>query len=106
AARFDYGLPYWRATTARYGYERAGFGYADYLNSNSYGVTFCSPDWVFKQIARIGELRVVHLSERAWDAHHDIFACVRDSDWQVRHPLISTLTFLKHKLRERVRPEG
>jgi SAM-dependent methyltransferase len=102
----DYGLPYWRATTVLHSYERTGFGYADYLNSSSYGHTLSRPDWVFRQIERLHEMRVVHLSEKAWDGHHDIYACVRDPDWRVRHQPRSTLTVLKHKLRERVRPKA
>ena len=96
---FNYGLPYWRTTAAKYTYERTGFGYGHYWNSNSYGITFSSPAWVFKQIERVSEMRMVHFCEKAWDRHHDIYACVRDPDWQVSHPLTPTLTLLRQTLR-------
>jgi SAM-dependent methyltransferase len=100
----DYGVPYWRATMVRHDYERTGFGYAHYLQSSSYGQSLSSPAWVFNQIAALDEMRLVHFSERAWDAHQDVFACVRDPDWHVRHPATSMFTLLKHKVRERWRP--
>jgi SAM-dependent methyltransferase len=91
--------PYWQQTTVLYAYERKGFGFCPYLNSNSYGNSFSNPAWVFKQIERMSEMRIVHFSEAAWDKSHDVYACVRDPDWQVSHPLTPTLTLLRQTLR-------
>jgi SAM-dependent methyltransferase len=95
----SHGLPYWRHTAAKYAYERTGFGYSNYANSSSYGLSLSSPARVFKLIERVSELRVVHFSERAWDKHQDVYACVRDPDWQMSHPLTPTLTLLRQTLR-------
>lgn len=103
---FYYGLPYWRNTAVLFRYERAGFGYADYLNAEAYGQTLSRPDWVFRQIERLGEMRLAYFSEAAWGGHQDVYGCVRDPDWQVGHPPTSTLTYLKHRVREWVRPRG
>jgi SAM-dependent methyltransferase len=64
-------------------YEQSGFGYVEYPGQKSYGISFSRPDWVFKQIDRIPELRLVYLSEAAWAEHHDVYACVRDPHWQL-----------------------
>jgi len=78
----DYGLSSEGLENVRTGYERVGFGYADYATANSYGISLSSAAWVFQQIASIPEVSVVHFSERAWDDHQDVYACVRDPDWQ------------------------
>jgi len=98
--KFNYGLPSWRTTAVLYGYERSGFGYANFLNSNSYGHSLSHPAWVLKEIAGIGEMRVVHFAERAWDRHHDIYACLHDPSWRIQRSTTAIITFLKHKIRE------
>ena len=100
----SYGLPRWRATAVRYRYERTGFGYGAYDNSPSYGHSLSSPAWVFRQLARVSGLRVVHFAEAAWTGHHDVYACVLDPTWRVHHPPTSALKFVKHTIREHVRP--
>jgi SAM-dependent methyltransferase len=99
-----YGLPYWRSTTVRYRYERTGFGYGHYHNSTSYGQALASPAWVFRQLARVSRLRVVHFAEAAWSGHHDVYACVLDPAWRVHHPPTSFVKFVKDSIRERVWP--
>ena len=103
---FDYGVPYWRRTSILHGYERIGFGYADYLNYQGYGISLSAASWVVKQLNEIDELRLVNVSERSWDTHHDVFACVRDPGWPVRCPPISPIMFLKHRVREVLRPKS
>jgi SAM-dependent methyltransferase len=83
----DYGLSDWRNTAVLGSYERSGFGYADYSDSESYGHSLSRPEWVFGQIERVGEMRLAYFSEAAWDRHQDVYGCVRDPDWQVRPPL-------------------
>lgn len=68
-----------------YRYERSGFGYADYAGAAGYGNSLCSAAWVSGQIERLDETRLVLYSERAWDRNQDVFACVREPDWEVRH---------------------
>jgi SAM-dependent methyltransferase len=96
---FRYGLPSARAASARYGFERKGFGYGHYDDSDSYGISFSRPGWVFDRVAGVAELRVVHFGEAAWSGHHDIFACVRDPDFNVGHPRLSTWGLLWQKFR-------
>jgi SAM-dependent methyltransferase len=74
----DYGLPEHRAPDVRAGYERQGFGYADYSESQSWGHSLSSPAWVVNQIVSVNGLRPVHFSERAWDNHQDVYACIRE----------------------------
>ena len=55
-------------------YARSGFGYADYEGQNGYGVSVTKPSWTAAVIENRPELRLITLSERAWDDHHDVLA--------------------------------
>ena len=65
-------------------YERTGFGYVDYPSQDHYGVSLAEPHWVCQLITSVPELRLTSVNEKSWDDHHDVFACVRDPDWQVQ----------------------
>ena len=79
---FDFGIPYDRKAAILYDYEHDGFGYVKYPGNESYyGLSLSSPEWVYTEIAKLGGLRVVYLSEIAWVDFHDCFACVRHQDW-------------------------
>lgn len=55
-------------------YEKSGFGYADYQGQSGYGISLTKPSWTAAVIEKRADLRLVTLSERAWDGHHDILA--------------------------------
>jgi SAM-dependent methyltransferase len=94
---------YWRETLARRAFERTGFGYAAYSRSKTYGASLSDPAWVLRQVAAIPELRLVYFGEGAWAWQHDVFAYVRDPDWQVhRHPRVTRWQWLKHWVRDRL----
>ena len=76
---FDYGVGGPARTAILFGYERFGFGYADHVTSKTFGHSVSRPDWVFQEIAKFPQLRVVHFAEAAWDNHHDIYACRKDA---------------------------
>ena len=63
-------------------YETSGFGYVDYQGGNDYGISLAEPAWVCRLITSVPDLRLTYVNERAWDAHQDIFACVRDVAWK------------------------
>ena len=42
------------------------------------------PYWVCDLITSLPELRLVSVSEKSWDHHQDVYACVRDVDWKAR----------------------
>lgn len=66
------------------GYERDGFGYAEYPPEDtyetgsaghhdaSYGVSLASRDWMVQAASRAG-LAEAYFTEQAWDAHHDVY---------------------------------
>lgn len=58
-------------------HQSSGFGYADYAPGSDYGVSLTSAAWVFDAISRIRGWRLVAAFPRAWDDHHDVWACVR-----------------------------
>lgn len=62
--------------------ERTGFGYVDYPTHREYGISIAVPAWVCSLVTSIPELRLVGLSERSWDDHHDVCTCVRDTVWK------------------------
>jgi SAM-dependent methyltransferase len=60
-------------------YDRDGFGYQNYPGHTlqNYGITLSSPAWVMNQILEHTRLRVVMYTEKDWDNHQDVVACVR-----------------------------
>lgn len=57
--------------------EETGYGYSDYPGQCDYGLSFCTPTWMVSAVQHIQQCRLVSLSERAWDSHHDIVAIQR-----------------------------
>jgi SAM-dependent methyltransferase len=62
--------------------EKNSFGYVDYSGSHKYGISLAEPAWVCQMITSVDELRLTMVSEKSWDDHHDIYACVRDVAWK------------------------
>jgi SAM-dependent methyltransferase len=58
-------------------YAETGFGYADYPDSDSYGLSVASPAWVCRQLERLPELKLVTYVEHGWDKTQDVVACGR-----------------------------
>lgn len=73
---FDYGLDPARAAKALAEYRSSGFGWTEHPRGG--GVSLASPAWMIDAIARIGGWRLAAFFPRAWDGHHDVWACVRD----------------------------
>jgi SAM-dependent methyltransferase len=55
-------------------HRRIGYGYADYENQTGYGIAVVSLDWIAKWVMDMSSVRLVLLTERAWDNHHDVLA--------------------------------
>jgi SAM-dependent methyltransferase len=77
-----YGLDDKSISTILSGYDRKGFGYADYsrdivlqVGVKKYGVCVSRPSWVCQQIESLTNMRLVAYTERAWDNHQDSVAC-------------------------------
>jgi SAM-dependent methyltransferase len=81
--RHDYGLLDWYRYRILHDFEKGDFGYANYLIPDRCGVSLAGPAWVLKQLTKIRGLRVVHFAEGAWDTHHDVYGCIRETDWWV-----------------------
>ena len=62
----------WQALESEY--HRLGYGYADYENQTGYGISVVSLDWIAKWVMDMSNIRLVLLTERAWDNHHDVLA--------------------------------
>ncbi len=58
-------------------YDRDGFGYLDYPNVQQYGISLSSPSWVCSQLEQFPKLRILSYTERLWDHHQDVVACMR-----------------------------
>jgi hypothetical protein len=95
-----YGLPYWGDTIICRQYEQTGFGYADYLRRvDGYGLSLADPQWVADQVAHNPRLRMVAFLERGWHDVHDIYACKRVPNGEVKASPIPLSQFLKHSVR-------
>ena len=61
------------------GYERDGYGYADYPGQEGYGLSLTALEWVGREVTRLPNVSLLLASEHAWDLHHDVVALQRDS---------------------------
>ena len=65
---------------ARELFHTAGFGFVDYENGfkknfpdqQSYGIALTRPNWAIKYLEQYFDIRILGLTERAWDDHQDI----------------------------------
>jgi SAM-dependent methyltransferase len=58
-------------------YDAAGFGYADYPGTGGYGISVNKPEWLIQKLSQIPGLRIAMFSEKFWDGHQDVIACVK-----------------------------
>lgn len=77
SGQYLYGIDRSAADRVLEGYRATGFGYADYQNGSEYGVSLSSIGWVHDAVARVAGWRLVACFPKAWDDHHDFWACVR-----------------------------
>ena len=56
------------------GFDKTGFGYADWTGASGYGTTLNRPSWVCARIEERPGLRLVGFRERAW-GRQDVVAC-------------------------------
>lgn len=78
----SYGMDEVSVTKILSGYDREGFGYADYAEDivrqvgvEKYGICVSKPSWVCRQIESMSDIRLIAYTERAWDNHQDAVAC-------------------------------
>lgn len=100
----DYSLPYWRITRIVYGYEKSGFGYADYEGAQNYGISLSEPQWVLSMIDKENSLRCVYFSECSWHGVQDTYACVKSSHPSTTQYGTTFSRYMKHLVREVWRP--
>jgi len=55
-------------------YVNTGYGYVDYRQQTGYGISVSKSNWWVGFIEEQGTVKLVCLSERAWDDHHDVIA--------------------------------
>jgi cyclopropane fatty-acyl-phospholipid synthase-like methyltransferase len=58
-------------------YDATGFGYADYPGAGGYGISVNTPEWLIRKVCETPGLRIVVYSEKFWDNHQDVIACVK-----------------------------
>jgi SAM-dependent methyltransferase len=56
------------------GYAAHGYGYSDYAGQVGYGISVAKPSWMAATIEERPNIKLVCISERAWDGHHDVIA--------------------------------
>ena len=67
-------------------YSQKDFAFCSYpLNhpkvpgiSADYGISLTSPCWVFSQVARMPDMRLLTYTEKGWDNHHDVVSFLRE----------------------------
>jgi SAM-dependent methyltransferase len=68
-------------------YDGKGYGFREYppevirehfsIDMGSYGIAVQSPAWVFQQLTRFPDTRLLTFTERGWDNHQDMVSCLR-----------------------------
>jgi SAM-dependent methyltransferase len=74
---YDYGLTRETVKDLVGVYDSDGFAYEDYPGQKEYGLSISSTPWVCTQLQVRPDLRLVTFTERGWDNHQDVIACVR-----------------------------
>ena len=59
------------------GYDRDGYGYADYPATHGYGISVTSPEWVRAHAPEAGIWGEVYHADHAWDNNQDVYGLVR-----------------------------
>ena len=72
-----YGIDHLQIAGLIESYDRTGFGFAAYPDASGFGLAISSPSWVCARIAELKNLGVVAYTERGWDRHQDVVACLR-----------------------------
>ncbi|MBX3399750.1 MAG: class I SAM-dependent methyltransferase [Gemmataceae bacterium] len=67
-----YGLP--QAQRLLRPYRRRGFAYEPYARGQDYGISMAGIGWIAERIAELPDARIVSVTEKAWDHHHDAIA--------------------------------
>jgi len=73
-----YGLHRKGKIIVEYGYKFFNYGYADYRSSPGYGISIVKPSWVVKQIEKRPGIKMIMYSEKLWDNHQDVVACIKE----------------------------
>ena len=55
-------------------YQRTGFAFEPYKRGDEYGISMANLGWIAARLAALPPSRIVSLTERAWDNHHDVIA--------------------------------
>ncbi len=63
-------------------YDRDGFAYQGYPAHvlQNYGISLSSPSWVMNQVLEHTSLKLMMYTERSWDNHQDVVACMRPNE--------------------------
>nr|VFJ67819.1 MAG: Methyltransferase domain-containing protein [Candidatus Kentron sp. FW] len=56
------------------GYLSTGYGFSNYAEKQDYGISTTKLSWVTSLIESRSDIKLVLLSEEAWDGHHDVLA--------------------------------
>jgi SAM-dependent methyltransferase len=59
------------------GYDRDGYGYADYPATHGYGISVTSPEWVRTHAPEAGTWGEVYHADHAWDNNQDVYGLIR-----------------------------
>ena len=100
SGQFSYGLDKADIPGLLADYDRTGYGFRCYpqellqehfsVDMGTYGIALHHPAWVFQQLLKLADTRLLTFTERGWDDHQDMVSCVR-----TRPPISSLLSKLR-----------
>ena len=78
-----YELSRHRILRMKLGYDTLGYGYTNYNNSDSYGLTFIKLSWLAKYFNRQSNLQIVGHYERGWDNIQDVIVLKKQNVYSI-----------------------
>lgn len=76
---YDYGILEKEIPSILKDFNKRGFGYKNYPNNSDYGISIASFSWIYKEIEKLKDMKIVLFSEKGWDNHQDVIACVKEN---------------------------
>ena len=77
---YNYGISEEKISKVINSYQETGFGYTHYPYSSDYGISISSPAWIFAELAKFMNFRILFFSEQGWDNHQDVVACIKENE--------------------------
>jgi SAM-dependent methyltransferase len=74
---FTYGLADTSLKKLLRGFDRNGFCYVSYSDTEDYGISLSVPSHILTFLEKLYDFQLLLYLEKGWDDHHDVIACMK-----------------------------